>query len=102
MLTNDKEALNVVEADPSPVSVPESPDSPVTRSENGSEGPKKRKRIPFTLVEASKGIHCPTPGCQGLGHVTGRYAMHYAVSGCPLVAKNQSGAAGVSLSTSSA
>ena len=44
---------------------------------------KKRKRIPYTLVEASKGNHCPTPGCDGLGHLTGMYAMHFAVSGCP-------------------
>ena len=45
--------------------------------------PKKRKRIPYTLVEASKGNHCPTPGCDGVGHLTGMYAMHFAVSGCP-------------------
>ena len=44
---------------------------------------KKRKRIPYTLVEASKGNHCPTPGCDGVGHITGLYAMHFAVSGCP-------------------
>lgn len=44
---------------------------------------KKRKRIPYTLVEASKGNHCPTPGCDGVGHLTGMYAMHFAVSGCP-------------------
>ena len=44
---------------------------------------KKRKRIPYSLVEVSKGNHCPTPGCTGIGHVTGMYAMHYAVSGCP-------------------
>lgn len=45
--------------------------------------PKKRKRIPYTLVEASKGNRCPTPGCNGVGHLTGMYAMHFAVSGCP-------------------
>ena len=50
--------------------------------------PSKRKRIPFTLVEASKGNRCPTPGCDGIGHVTGRYAMHFAISGCPIAAKD--------------
>lgn len=45
--------------------------------------PKKKKRIPYTLVEASKGNHCPTEGCEGRGHITGMYAMHFAVSGCP-------------------
>lgn len=44
----------------------------------------KRKRIPYTLVEANKGNKCPTEGCDGMGHITGLYAMHYAVSGCPL------------------
>ena len=45
---------------------------------------RKRKRIPYTLVEANKGNKCPTVGCNGIGHITGLYAMHYAVSGCPL------------------
>ena len=50
---------------------------------------KKRKRIPYTLVEASKGKKCPTPGCNGLGHVTGLYSMHYAESGCPIAAQKK-------------
>ena len=59
--------------------------SPSTATSFRRDGrrPKKRKRIPYTLVEASKGNHCPTPGCDGLGHMTGMYAMHFAVSGCP-------------------
>ena len=57
---------------------------------------KSRKRIPFTLVEASKGNRCPTPGCDGHGHVTGLYAMHYAVSGCPIAAKNKMATNGAS------
>lgn len=53
--------------------------SPIT-----ADRPRKKKRIPFTLVEASKGNRCPTEGCEGLGHITGLYAMHFAVSGCPI------------------
>ena len=48
------------------------------------ERSKKKRRIPYTLVEAGKGNRCPTAGCSGLGHITGLYEMHFAVSGCPL------------------
>ena len=56
------------------------------------KGRKGRKRIPFALVEASKGNRCPTPNCKGLGHATGLYAMHYTVSGCPIAARNKAAA----------
>ena len=101
-VASEREEDDVKGVDPSPASALDSSTSPVSHPDNAPELPKKRKRIPFTLVEASKGVHCPTPGCQGLGHVTGLYAMHYAVSGCPLAAKTQSGAASVSACLSTA
>ena len=57
---------------------------PSTSTPTVSLKPRKRRRIPYTLVEASKGNRCPTVGCDGVGHITGLYAMHFAVSGCPL------------------
>ena len=66
--TSSKPWTRKLTSDPSPQSSPS----------------KKRRRIPYTLVEASKGNHCPTPNCDGKGHVTGLYSMHYAVSGCPI------------------
>lgn len=67
--------------------------TPIRRHTSVTPRKKGRKRIPFTLVEASKGNRCPTPGCNGHGHVTGLYAMHYAVSGCPIAAQNRASAA---------
>ena len=40
---------------------------------------------PKLPVVARKG-NCPTPGCNGRGHATGRYPNHYKAKFCPILA----------------
>lgn len=32
---------------------------------------------------------CPVPGCDSLGHISGKYATHRSAYGCPLAARRQ-------------
>lgn len=39
--------------------------------------------------EDSELIRCPVPGCDSMGHISGKYATHRSAYGCPLAARRQ-------------
>ncbi|XP_055681980.1 myelin transcription factor 1 isoform X2 [Lutzomyia longipalpis] len=70
---------------PPPQHIPQH-DKPLTKdSLTGCPRPDRTQ-----IQSHSQELKCPTPGCDGSGHVTGNYSSHRSLSGCPRANKPKS------------
>uniref|UniRef100_A0A9J8A207 Histone acetyltransferase n=1 Tax=Cyprinus carpio carpio TaxID=630221 RepID=A0A9J8A207_CYPCA len=60
-------------------------DESVTKDQkdSGSDPSHRPKRRRFH-ESYNFNMKCPTPGCNSLGHLTGKHERHFSISGCPL------------------
>uniref|UniRef100_A0A3B3QGD2 Histone acetyltransferase n=1 Tax=Paramormyrops kingsleyae TaxID=1676925 RepID=A0A3B3QGD2_9TELE len=55
----------------------------MSHKDSGSDLSHRPKRRRFH-ESYNFNMKCPTPGCNSLGHLTGKHERHFSISGCPL------------------